>query len=243
LGLSGLATVQPLLVLELPATLLLSAKVFSSHLGRREWALIIVMSGALAALLYFLHPGSGRSDVPWIHWFVGSGVTIAVVSGLAAFARRGQADASSNRSGDTRRPAALLGIAAGAGFGLTSAYMKGMTNSFSGGIAGIFSSWQVYVMIAAGMASMFLLQSAFNAGALIAAQPGVTLTDPIVATLWGVLAFHESISGGWQLVLAVVAAMLILIAVVLLVRSPVFSDASRQPEPESGDRQRAVRPR
>ena len=44
---------------------------------------------------------------------------------------------------------------------------------------------------------MFLTQAALNAGPLIAAQPGLTLSDPLISVLWGVLAFHEQVRQGW----------------------------------------------
>ncbi|HEX9041545.1 MAG TPA: hypothetical protein VF838_11020 [Trebonia sp.] len=44
---------------------------------------------------------------------------------------------------------------------------------------------------------MFLTQAALNAGQLIAAQPGLTRSDPLISVLWGVLAFHEQVREGW----------------------------------------------
>jgi hypothetical protein len=61
------------------------------------------------------------------------------------------------------------------------------------------TSWQLYAMVGTRIAAMFLLQSAMNAGRLVAAQPGLTLTDPIVSILWGVLVFHEQVRTGWFL--------------------------------------------
>ncbi len=74
--------------------------------------------------------------------------------------------------------------------------MKGMTTHFSHGFGTIFTGWQLYAMVATGGLGMFLVQSALNAGRLIAAQPGLTLSDPIISILWGVLAFHERVRAG-----------------------------------------------
>ena len=69
------------------------------------------------------------------------------------------------------------------------------------------------------------MQSALNAGRLIAAQPGLTLSDPIVSILWGVLAFHEKVRGGTlNLLLAALSTVLMAAAVVALARSPVLAD-------------------
>jgi hypothetical protein len=73
---------------------------------------------------------------------------------------------------------------------------------------------------------MFLVQSAMNAGRLVAAQPGLTLTDPIVSVLWGVFIFHEQVRTGWYLVLFGAGAAVTAGAVLLLARSPLLSAES-----------------
>jgi hypothetical protein len=120
----------------------------------------------------------------------------------------------------------LLGVAAGATFGLTAALMKGMTGTFSGGLGELLTSWELYAMVAAGILGLFLVQSALNAGPLIAAQPGLTLSDPIVSILWGVLAFDEKVRGGMNILFATFSGLLMAGAAVALARSPLLSDES-----------------
>jgi drug/metabolite transporter (DMT)-like permease len=227
LGNGQLSVVEPILVLELPATLILASRVFHSRLGWREWVPTGVMTAGLAGLLYALSPSAGRStSVRWYDWVIGAGINLALVGVLVVWARRGSGDGS--RSGHR---AALLGVAGGASFGLTAALMKGMTTTFSGGGFGqLFTSWQVYAMVASGALGMFLVQSALNAGRLLAAQPGLTLSDPIVSILWGVLIFHEQVRGGLYVVLAVLAGLVMSAAVLMLARSPLLSDESAADE-------------
>lgn len=232
LGNGQLATVEPVLVLELPATLLLASRVFGSRLHRREWASIAVMTAALAALLYSLSPSAGRSaSVAWYVWVIGLGTNLAVVGVLVLAARRGPAGQGGGTYGSGARQAALLGVAGGSAFGLTAALMKGMTQTLSGGFGALFTSWQIYGMVAAGILGMFLVQSALNAGRLLAAQPGLTLSDPVVSILWGVLAFHEQLRGGPWILLAVISALALASAVVMLARSPLLNDdPARSPD-------------
>lgn len=117
----------------------------------------------------------------------------------------------------------MLGVAAGAAFGLTAALMKGATAAFDQGIGAVFTRWQLYAMVAAGAAAMFLVQSAMNAGRLIATQPGLTLTDPVVSILWGVLGFHEQVRAGWLIVPEVLSGGVLAGSVLVLARSPVLS--------------------
>ncbi|MBO0693925.1 MAG: DMT family transporter [Acidimicrobiaceae bacterium] len=215
LGGGQLSVVEPILASELPITLILAAVVFHSRLRRREWGSALAMTAGLVGLLYFLSPSPGRSEnIAWYTWVFGLGINLGVIAALVAVGRV--------QSGPRR--AALLGTAAGAGFGLTAALMKGMTNAFSHGFPALFTSWELYAMIIAGALSMFLLQSAMNAGRLLAAQPGITLTDPVVSILWGVLAFQEGTRGGVYLLLAVLAGLVMSVAVLSLTRSPLLQD-------------------
>jgi len=221
LGAGELSAVEPILVVELPLTLILAARVFGSRMGWREWGSTLAMTAALAGLLYFLSPTAGRSDTvhPYV-WLIGIGANLALVGALVAWGRQGPAGHSHGEggTGSSSRQAALFGVAGGSAFGLTAALMKGMTTHFSNGFGAVLASWQLYAMVAAGVGGMFLVQSALNAGQLIAAQPGLTLSDPIVSILWGVLAFHEKVRGGsLSLLFAALCAVLLAAAVVALV--------------------------
>jgi drug/metabolite transporter (DMT)-like permease len=222
LGYGELATVEPVLVLELPLTLYLAARIFGRKMEWREWASASVMTIGLGALLFLLSPSAGRNGhVHWYGWLVGIGVNLALVGALVVFGRRQPA-----RGPGGAYRAALLGIAGGSAFGLTAALMKGMTGTFSQGIGTLFTSWEIYGMVAAGLLGMFLVQSALNAGGLIAAQPGLTLADPVISVLWGVFAFHENVRGGWYILPEAASAVLIGAAVISLARSPLLADAA-----------------
>ena len=83
-------------------------------------------------------------------------------------------------------------------------------------------------MGAVGLLGMFLIQSALNAGGLIAVQPGLTLADPFISVLWGVFAFHEEVRGGWYILPEVAAAAILGTAVLTLARSPLLADAAKE---------------
>ena len=233
LGNGQLSVVEPILVLELPATLILASWVFHSRLGGREWACVLVMAAALAGMLLTLSPSGGQtSKVKWYAWLIAIGVNLAVVGALVVYGRRGEAG--------TRR-AGLLGVAAGSMFGLTAALIKAMTGTFAHGIVAVLTHWELYGMIVCGVLGMFLLQSALNAGRLIAAQPGLTLSDPIVSILWGVLVYGERVRTGWLVGLAAVSALVLAGAVLVLIRSPLLSDDSdpaEEGQPSARQRQR-----
>ncbi len=217
LGSGQLSVVQPLLSLELPAALIFSGFFFGSRLGPREWGASAIMAVGLAGLLITLGPSSGRtSSVSWTAWLIGCGANMSLVAAGVLW----------GRSVSGARRAAVLGATTGATFGMTAALMKGMTNAFSRGLVAVFTSWQLWAMIVAGAGAMFLLQSAMHAGKLLATQPGLTMADPVVAILWGVLVFHEKVRGGLFILLAVLAAAAVAAAVMVLSRSPLLSGES-----------------
>ena len=248
LGAGELAVVEPILVLELPLTLILAARILgSSNMGGREWGSTLAMTVGLAGLLFFLNPTAGRTDQVHLYvWLIGIGVNLALVLVLAAWGRKGPAGRGGGHDGSSSHQAAVFGVAGGSAFGLTAALMKGMTSHFDQGWGAIFTSWQLYAMIATGALGMFLVQSALNAGRLIAAQPGLTLSDPIISILWGVLAFHEHVRGGmFPLLFAALSTVVLAGAVFVLGHSPLLSDdderrSSRAGQQTSGEASRVT---
>ncbi|EST37296.1 hypothetical protein N566_13630 [Streptomycetaceae bacterium MP113-05] len=218
LGAGRISVVEPVLVLELPATLILASLVFRSRMTFREWGAAAAMTTGLAVVLYSLSPSGGSSvAVPPLTWAIAVGINVTIVALAVAWATTHPPGA---------RRAAILGAATGCAFGLTAALIKGVTNRYEEGFTAVLSSWQLYGMVLAGLGSLFLLQSALNAGRLLATQPGLTLVDPVVAVVWGVLVFGEHVRAGVFLLPALVGAAVVVGAVIALGGSPLLSGAS-----------------
>ena len=110
---------------------------------------------------------------------------IAVTLGLGS-----RPDASRSRR------AAVLGAATGISWGFVAAVIKELSSHLDDGLGAIFSSWSLYVLLAAGAATMLLASHALAAGPLAASQPGFTILDPLSASLLGVFLFGEHIRTG-----------------------------------------------
>ncbi|MFF8594279.1 DMT family transporter [Streptomyces sp. NPDC015220] len=217
LGFGQISLVQPLLALDLPIALVLSGFLLGSDVGRREWGASAVMAAGVAGLLFALGPSGGASSfASWQGWLIGGTANVLLIAAGVLWARRATG---------TRR-AALLGATTGCAFGLTAALIKGVTDTYSQGLAAVFAGWRLWAMIAVGACAMFLLQSAMQAGRLLATQPGLTMADPVIGILWGVLVFHEQVRGGLFIVLAVLAAAAAAAAVMVLSRSPLLNGSS-----------------
>lgn len=222
LGNGRISVVESLLVLDLPVALVLSSLLLHVRMRSREWAAAAAMAAGLAGLLFSLSPSKGSStDVSWRMWAVAVGANVLLIAAGVWWARL---------TAQSSRKAAILGAATGCGFGLTAALVKGLTATAAHGISGLFTGWQLYAMIIVGAGSMFLLQSAVHAGPLLAAQPGISLGDPVISLLWGTLVFDEKVRGGPFIALAAVAGAAVGAAVIVLSRSPLLADEAGRPE-------------
>ncbi|MFJ3711231.1 DMT family transporter [Streptomyces sp. NPDC090053] len=216
-----IAVVQPIFVIELPATLLLAGHIMRVRLPRRVWYGVAAVTLGLALGMATADPGGGRETVYGWAWIPALVVTAifeaAVISG--ALSTRG------NIRG------ALLGLAAACGYSLTAALMKDAMArlSDSDGVVALLTSWQLYGTAVAGVGSLFLLQNALQAGTLVAVQPMLTLGDALISILYGVTLFGESLRTGWWLLPEAGALALVAVGCVELARSPLASGKTAPP--------------
>lgn len=234
-----LATVEPILIIELPFATLLAWRFLGEPMGRVQMGSIVAMTVGLAGLLYFLSPrGGSPGNIRWWVWLLALGAGYGTMAVLVYLGRHTEHDMFR---------AALYGAATGVGFGMTAALMKGMTNSLDHGFVAIFFAWQTYLMIASGVVSMYLLQNAVSAGQLVAAQPGFTLVDPVVAILWGTLVYGEQVRHGLFILLAVVSFALVVVSVVALSRTSEVRENDNAAYPDrseqADEKRQTYRPR
>lgn len=200
LSAGGLSLVQPILVTELPFTMILIALIFGSRLDRQSWLAVGAMTIGLAVLLAAAAPAPGDRVPHRFEWVLAVLVTIGVIAYLV----------SSSRFARGASRAAMLGVASGLGFSFTAALMKEAVRTLSSGPVAVLTSWAVWSMIAAGLASLLLLQSALHSGSLVAVQPALNVSDPVSSIAYGVGLFGEEIRlGGWS-VLEILGVGLIL---------------------------------
>lgn len=218
-----LSAVEPIIALELPLSLLFASWAFKSGLGRLEWASTITMTGGVIVVLTALSPTPGKpTGVSHTTYVLAGSGTAGTVAVLCLIGRIGR--------GPLRT--AALGAAAGTSFGLTASLVKeSMSQLSSRGLFGLVSTWQTYAAISFGVLGVILVQAALHAGRLVAAQPGITLMDPLVSTLWGVLVFDEQTRGGVYLWIAALGAVAMLASVLVLARSPLLEDNSEDALP------------
>lgn len=184
----ALAVVQPLLV----SSVLFALPVH--HRMRRErvrpvevvWAALLVTG--LAGFLLVATAGVPTGNAPADRGpAIAAGVLVAVATAtLVLTARRA--------GGGTA--AALLGIATGALFAVTASLIKVCTGLLARGPLHLLTGWQLYALAAAGALGILLNQLAYQSGPLSASLPAITVVDPLLAILLGVVVFDERLRHG-----------------------------------------------
>ncbi|WP_236242669.1 DMT family transporter [Streptomyces sp. CC228A] len=213
LAFGPLSLVQPLIISELLFAIPLSARLRHRSLGAREWAGTLAVTAGLTTALAAARPGAGDPAVPLRSWLL----VLAAVGGLVALTL-----ALGRRTAGAPK-ASLLGLAGGLVMGTQSVLLDATVERLGDGLGAVLSSWQTYVLVAASVAGLVLIQSAFQAGPLAASMPVIDATEPAVAVTVGVAVFGETVrTGTLSLALAAVGVAVLLAGIVLLDTSPLF---------------------
>jgi hypothetical protein len=184
--------VQPVLAAELLFVFVFLAVAGKRRVRRRDWLAAAAMSAGIGVFLRVASPSGGRLHTPGSSWLLAGLVTVGVV--VAALA---VASGLGRRPGASRsRRAAVLGAATGISWGFMAAVIKELSAHLDVGPGAVVSAWSLYVLIAAGAATMLLASHALAAGPLAASQPGFTILDPLTASLLGVFLFGEHVQTG-----------------------------------------------
>ena len=146
----------------------------------RDWLAAAAMSAGIGVFLRLASPSAGRLHAPGSSWLVSGLVTAAVVAAalVVGLGRGGRPGAAGSRR------AAVLGAVTGISWGFMAAVIKELSSHLGGGPAAVLSNWSLYVLVAAGAATMLLASHALAAGPLAASQPGFTIFDPLSQRAW-----------------------------------------------------------
>jgi drug/metabolite transporter (DMT)-like permease len=180
----SLVVVQPVLTTSLVFSLGITAAASRQPITRIEWgAIALVLSGLSLFLIVAAPPEQSVARSGLTGWLL-----CGLCVGLLSFAALGVGLRS---TGATR--AAMLAVAAGLADALLAVFVKAFATSFNRGLPGIFETWMPYAVIAAGIATVLLIQSAYQAGHPTVALPIITVLNPLAASLAGITLFGETV--------------------------------------------------
>jgi drug/metabolite transporter (DMT)-like permease len=222
LRMGSLSLVQPIIATELVIVFVVVALRSHHSVHSTDWLAAFGMAAALGAFLTLARPSGGHDHASGSMWVLSGLSTLALAVVVVLMAYVPKVHGVHPSSG---RKAALFGIAAATGFGYVAAVIKELSTHLAQGPAAVFTNWSPYVLIFSGAVSMFLASHAFQAGTLAASQPGLTIVDPLVASVLGVVLFGERLDFAPLALAGELAALAVLVSsVVLLSRSPLVRD-------------------
>ena len=211
-----LAIIQPLLVSTIVSALPLGWWLTNQHVGRREVIGAAVILIGLAAFTIYGDPAGGKDNAPNGEWAIAIAV-LSVICALLLIVGRG---------GSPTTIAAIYGSVAGILFGLSAALTKPTVEALHAGVGDMLSHWQCYALAIAGVLGFVLQQVSLGTGRLAPSVATVSVVNPIVGVLLGVLIFDERFSRPtWHVVVAIISLLVALGGAVLI-------SLASHPEPE-----------
>jgi drug/metabolite transporter (DMT)-like permease len=223
LAAGSIIVVAPLLVSGLLFALPLATVGRSTRITRREMVPAVMVTGGLAAFVAVGSPEGGRSQASLLGWIL-AGAVVATIAGICVLLGRRPHIRANHR-------ALLFGLATGTIYSLTAVLTKATVDLFDDGVLAAFGHWQPYALGIVSVAGLVLNQSAFQAGHVAASLPVIAITNPVLASTFGILLFDERLDahgiGAWALTAAAVAAMVV--GTIRLARSPLVTHDAEHP--------------
>lgn len=219
LGTGPLALVQPVLV-----TGILFAGVTGFVVRRRrvDWAFIGALSltaGGLALFLVSARPTRGNAGLTPLE---------AMPLGVALLVLLAASVLLALRTSGLARSLAFA-LAAGLDYGVTAAVAKVTIGQFSGGLGAVVTHWSLWALVVLGPLGFLLNQNAFREGRLASpALAVITVTDPLVGLVIGLLWLGETVGTGALAITGQVAGMVAMAVGVWLVahRAPHVAEGA-----------------
>ena len=202
LAFGSLLVVQPLLVTSLLFALPLGAMLAHERLPASVWAWAISLAASLAVFIVVGSPNHGASHGSAQNWIVAA----CVLGPLVAIAL-----VAAGRARNLTRAVALA-VAVGLLGGVLAVLTKAVVSSLRHGVGDVFTSWELYGLIAVGLGGAYLQQLCFQSGSLQASWPIITVLEPAVAAVLGVTMLHEDLETGGMRTVLLVLAIVVMVA-------------------------------
>jgi drug/metabolite transporter (DMT)-like permease len=202
LGLGSVLLVQALLVTSLLFALPLSARAAHRRVTRWEWMWAALLAASVAVIVLVGDPTAGHSRASVHTWTLVIAVLGPVLVGCVLAANRWPGPLS----------AVLLAVVSGALWGLFAVLTKSVVHLLGDGIWPLLRSPELYAWILVAIGGTAWQQASFRAGAITASLPTMTITEPIVGSILGIVVLGETLrpgERGWFVLALAVAAMVL----------------------------------
>ncbi len=202
LGFGSVLLVQAILVTSLLFALPVNARLSHRQVTRWEWLWAALLAGAVVVIVTVGNPTEGHSRASLETWtavvaVLGPALVLCV---LGANMVKGPASA------------VLLGLVSGALWGVFAVLTKGVVDRLDDGLWAMVRTPELYVWALVAIAGTAYQQSSFRAGSLTASLPTMTVAEPVVGSVLGVVVLGEALrpgDAGWFTLIVAVIAMVV----------------------------------
>jgi len=220
LGLGSVLLVQALLVTSLLFALPINARASRRRVTRWEWLWAALLAAAVAVIVTVGNPTEGHARAPLETWTAVLLVLgpVLVVCVLVANVVSGAASA------------VLLGFVSGALWGVFAVLTKGVVDRLDDGLWALSRAPELYVWALVAVAGTAYQQASFRAGSLTASLPTMTVAEPVVGSVLGIVVLGEALrpgEAGWLTLVVAVAAMVV--ATAALARGAAVTASAKEP--------------
>jgi drug/metabolite transporter (DMT)-like permease len=220
LGLGSVLLVQAILVTSLLFALPINARISRRRVTRWEWLWAALLAASVVVIVTVGNPTEGHSHASWKTW-----TAVVVVLGPALVL-------CVLGAGIVKGPASavLLGIVSGALWGIFAVLTKGVVDHLDDGMWAVVRTPELYAWAMVAIAGTAFQQSSFRAGSLTASLPTMTVAEPVVGSVLGVVVLGEALrpgDAGWFTLVVAVTAMVV--ATAALARGEAAAASAKQP--------------
>jgi drug/metabolite transporter (DMT)-like permease len=201
LGLGSVLLVQALLVTSLLFALPLNARVNNHRVSRFEWTWAVLLAVSVVVIVTVGNPTAGHSRADTETWLA-VGAVLGPLLALCIVGARMLAG--------RKISAILLACVSGALWGLFAILTKGVVDLLGDGIWKVLRTPELYAWALVALVGTGYQQAAFRAGSMTASLPTMTVTEPLVASVLGVVVLGETLrpgESGWITLIAAVTVM------------------------------------
>ncbi|MEA3218438.1 MAG: hypothetical protein QOJ19_4594 [Acidimicrobiia bacterium] len=213
LGSGSIIVVEALRTTGLLFALGLGAMMGAGLMGARQWGLAGLLVLGITGFLGVGAPVEGQHRARAATWMLVAAFSAAVVAVTVI---------GSRRSGSALR-AMALGVATGAVWALTACLLKRVVVSFhQSGLAAVVTRPALWILLVVSIGGLVLNQSSFQAGELSWSLPAMSVVEPVLGSIYGIVLFHDRlrVDNAAEGVALVAFAVTALTAVAVLARDP-----------------------
>lgn len=201
-----LVVVQPLLVTTIVWALPLGHWLTGQHVVRRQMLGAGVVVVGLAMFVLVGDPDAGVDNASSASLAIAALAIVAAVAFLLWLPVK---------TATVR--AAALGTCAGLLFGMSATFAKPVLADLHVGIADAASDWRTWALLGFGFAGFVIQQLSLATGQLTPAMATVSVVNPAVSVILGILLFEERLTRpGWHVVVALTALLAALAGAALI---------------------------